>query len=257
MNWSDLLWRLRVVHGTGWAIYRADFPPGLLLLAIAPRVLGQALFFLLIAVMVTGEPSVASIGAIAMTTFTISQIGNVPLLDIISATLYRHRAGAVGVFRVLLARGVPYMCAGWAAFALTVGVLTPASGGGLSFDRLPAMLVVSSIIAVSSGLAGLTASIVSAPSRNDTLVTNLVSYAIIAVGGAVVPVERLGDLSSIGSILPMQHGISALRAIESARPWGHQALLELAVGGAWLVVGWCAVRFLTHRARTRGREDFA
>jgi ABC-2 type transport system permease protein len=98
--------------------------------------------------------------------------------------------------------------------------------------------------------------IVSAPSNNELLTSNVLAYGLLVVSGAIIPTERLGAFAWIGDMLPMRHGIAAVRAVLSGQPWLYNALTEAAVGVGWAVVGWAVLRWRISRARTRATEDF-
>jgi len=68
-----------------------------------------------------------------------------------------------------------------------------------------------------------------------------------------VPLERLPDwLRTLGSAVPLMHGIAAARKLaagESLGDAGHLLLVEAAIGSIYLVLGLVLLRFFEHEGR--------
>ncbi|HVK20221.1 MAG TPA: ABC transporter permease [Actinokineospora sp.] len=256
---SERLWRLNTAHRMGWISFFKEYPPKILALTAIPRVLLQSAFFVLLAGVVGGfaAEKFALIGVMGttMTIFTVTSICDVPILEAQSATFYRHRVGIVSPFAALMCRGVPHAVAGMCAATLILSAVAPATGhSGLVTDLL-AYFPIYLLMAVTCTIGGLTIGVLSSPSDNQVLASNLYGYLILILSGAVIPVERLGVFGDLGMVLPMHHGVAAVRAALAQQPWAMAVLMEVAVGALWITLAWASVAYRVRLARVRGAAD--
>lgn len=256
---SDLVWRLGVTHRFGWRAYAREFPPGILLATSLPRVLLQIAFYVLLGGIADGRPgqAYALIGAAAATMglFTAVNVSEVPAVDIREATVFRYRIGVVSPFASQVLRGIPYAATGLASAVIGIAVVGPITGHAALAAHLAITLPLYALMALTSSLAGLAVGILSTPTDNDIIAGNLLLYAQLLLSGAIIPVERLGPAAWPGEILPLRHGIAAVRALVDGRPWLAETLLETAVGVGWAAVCWALVRRQIRRARGKGAAD--
>jgi hypothetical protein len=61
--------------------------------------------------------------------------------------------------------------------------------------------------------------------RADVLATNAVSFGILLAGGVFLPTGRVPLIDALGSILPVHHGLLAVRAGLAGRPWSEELAL--------------------------------
>lgn len=254
---SEYLWRLGEAHRMGWLHFIHEYPPRMLLVASVPRVLLQALFFVLLGGVLSGESgrewTLVGVSASIMTLFTAVAVYEVPELDIRSGTLYRYQLGPVSPIALMLSRCVPHIVAGVAAAVLTIAVLGPLTGHGDRSLRLLPLFPLYLLMAVTSTMAGLAVSMASAPVDQHIVAANLLSYSILIGSGAVVPVSALGTTGAVlHTVLPIGHGLDAVRAILAEQPWQRSLLAELVVGAAWLLLAVLVSTLRTRRARTTG-----
>jgi ABC-2 type transport system permease protein len=256
---SDLVWRLGVTHRFGWRAYVREFPLSVLLATSLPRVLLQIAFYVLLGGIVDGRAgqAYALIGAAAATMglFTAVNVSEVPAVDLREATAFRHRLGVVSPFVSQVLRAIPYAATGLASAAVGIWVVGPVTGHAALAADLTLTLPLYALMAVTSSLAGLAVGILSTPSDNDIIAGNLLLYAQILLTGAIIPADRLGPAAWLGEILPLSHGITAVRAALDGRPWLLPALAEAAVGVGWAAVCWALVHRQNRRARTKGAAD--
>ncbi|MGH8791777.1 MAG: ABC transporter permease [Stackebrandtia sp.] len=257
---SETLWRLRVVHGIGWRIYLDEYPPKIFALTYLPRAVLQALFFVFL-VGAAGAPggqrfAVVGVAAVAMTLFTVMTVEDVTALEGYSGTYHRHRTAVVGTYAVFAQRSVPHVVAGVATAVVVIATVGPLTGNADLSARLIPVLPIYVLMAVTCAASGLAMGILVSLRGNGTLVGNLLSYLILAFSGAVVPVERLGPLADVGSVLPMTHGISAIRMILDGRNGVAQLSAEVVVGVCWAALGWIILQLQHQRTRRSGIEDF-
>jgi hypothetical protein len=83
---------------------------------------------------------------------------------------------------------------------------------------------------------------------------------MMAVCGVNVPTSALGRLGWISAVLPMTHGLLAVRITLEHGPDEHvltPLAYEAASGIAWLTGAWLTLRWLETRSRRDGRIVFA
>jgi hypothetical protein len=59
----------------------------------------------------------------------------------------------------------------------------------------------------------------------------------------------------VGQLLPMRHGLAAIREVEQGQPWLSSLLGEVAVGLLWAVAFWIVLHTRINRARAGGYES--
>jgi ABC-2 type transport system permease protein len=253
---SDLVWRLRATHRFGWRAYVREFPVSVLLATSLPRVLLQIAFYVLLGGIVDSQAyALAGAAAATMGLFTAVNVSEVPAVDLRESTGIRHRSGDVSPFASQVLRAIPYAATGLASAAIGIWVVGPVTGHAALALELTLTLPLYALMAATSTMAGLAVGILSTPSDNDLIAGNILLYAQLLLSGAVIPAERLGAVAVLGEVLPLRHGIAAVRAALDGQPWLGSALAEAAVGIGWAAVCWGLVRWQNHRARLRGAAD--
>lgn len=256
---SDLPWRLFQVAGFGWTAFRAENPTWVIITAMLPRVALQSLFIALLAQVVAGtDPSYALPGAIAVVITLSSAVAvmDVPLSDKWSGTFHRVRSGRLPVFLVFVLRSWPYVLLSmvFVLVATVVSVICFRTWAlGVDLVIWSPMYVLMSATTCAAGLAG---AALAAGRNADIIAGNLLSYLILLCGGVIVRPGQLAWVEPIGAVLPITHGLAALRAGLAGRTWWAQALLEFVVGLAWLLAALLIVSFQARRARLTGHDDF-
>jgi ABC-2 type transport system permease protein len=82
------------------------------------------------------------------------------------------------------------------------------------------------------------------------------AYLILLTAGVFVPPGRIPWVDALGQLMPLRHGLAAVRALLQGRPWQGELMLELVVGIGWAVAAWLIVRLQVRRARADGIDDF-
>ena len=229
----------------------ADFSLPQLLGTKLPRFVLQALFFVILA-RTAGGPELARFALIG-NVMSNAVITSLVMLGI-SIELEKW-AGTLFLIIVVSVNWLPLMI-GWVTagylesllgVATTFIVLTPfMAGADLPLDRLllaaPVMLLT---VATMSGLGWLIGSI-TLPMRVGLLVSNMVAYLMFVVCGVNFPLEALPSAVQVfGRLLPMTHGLLAVRGIIDGATYGDVALLlgvELVIGLVYAVVAWVVFR---------------
>lgn len=255
------LWRVGEVARLGWREYLAANPPRLLLSATAPRFVLQTLFFTVLGNVIAGpgQRGFAFIGGlvIALAGTNMVNVSNVPVTDRQYATFWRIRAGRLSPPVVFLARSAPYLVAGFALVAADAAVVGPLTGLGALTLRLLPLGWAFALMSMTTTVAGLAAASLSIGRHADILVTNLLAYLVILASGGFLPPGRVAWIDDLGMVLPVTHGLAAVRAALAGRPWGGQIVSELAVGLCWAALAALTVSWQARRARRLGHDDYS
>jgi ABC-2 type transport system permease protein len=245
----------------GFLEYRAGYPWPVLLGAEWPRAVLQCLFFTLLGQVTGGADGsrFAFVGALALilTLSTVINLGDVPGTDKWYGTFHRTQLSPVPVGVLFGLRCLPWVADGMVAVVLSALVVGPLTGNGQTAMRLLPALPLFLLMALTSAAAGLAVAAPSLGPRADVLLANGFVYLIMVSGGLVVTGTPPVLLRGIGAVLPLTHGVAAVRAVLDGRPWAVQCLLELLVGVCWAVVAMVAYEAQSRRARRTGSAEFA
>ena len=255
------LWRLRETLRLGWLEYTAANPLRLMLGATGPRLVLQTLFLTSLGGVIggPGHREYAFVGAlcIALGSATIVYVSNIAVAEKQFATFWRIRSGCLNPATVMFTRAVPYPFAALLLVMASAAVVGPLAGlGPVAVRQLP-LAGLYLLMALSTTAAGLAGAGLAIGRNADQLVTNVITYLIILCSGGFLPPGRLGWVSGLGAVLPVTHGLAAVRAALAHRPWLGQALGELAVGAAWAVLAAAAITMQAKRARRTGNDDYS
>jgi ABC-2 type transport system permease protein len=240
---------------TGRRLYRADNPVRVQLTTAWPRAVLQGIFLVLAGRVIggrAGEPyALAGAAAFLATSRTIVFAGDIVLTDRLADTYGRLQGGVLRPWLVWLLRLPPYIASGFLSSVLALAVCGPVLGLAGQSARLAPMLPLYLLTACTSAAFGLAVSALAVGSQAaDILLGNLASFLVLACSGIVAPDTGSARwLAGIGGVLPVTHGLAAIRALLAGRPWGGQAWLEAAAGAAWALLGIAALSAADRRAR--------
>jgi ABC-2 type transport system permease protein len=261
-----LSWRVRSswwlqVAATGWREYRSATPPWITATAIVPRAILQTAFVVLLCQFVGGAElrRYAFVGAVALTLTLSTTVGiaDVPSNDKGAGTFWRIRTGRLSPFTVFAVRSWPYPVAGFGTAVLTLVVVAPAAGVVWLGPQLLPLLLCLAVLAITTSAAGLAGAAFAVGRRADVLIGNLLAYLMLLSSAALLPAGRIRWVDLLGSVLPMRHGLAAIRATQANEPFAALLAAETAVGAGWLAVAWILIRLQVHRARSSGHDDFS
>lgn len=251
---------LRLLAALSWRDYLVVYPLPVLLGSSLPRAILQVVFVCYVGQFAAGPAGrdFALLGACmqVITIATIVKAGDVLLEDRQLGTLFRLRLSAIPLPVVAATR--------WWIFAAegTVDALVAGTAAALLFGRLDLLGVVwasaglIALVAVTTSGLGMAVAAAAMTRRADVLIVNFVSYALLALTGAVAPLDRLPDvLAWLAHGLPLTNGLLAARAVAAGQPWVGHAVAEVAVGVGWFAVAWLLLRVQAHRARTADTDD--
>jgi ABC-2 type transport system permease protein len=256
------LWVLWYATRSGLAEYSAAFTWRSWLLGWWLRILAQVLFFATIGALLgpsqTGYLLVGnavflmalhSLLATASTTWE-RDTGTLPMLV----------ASPSPAWLVLFGRSLFWIPEGLVCALGSLVLIGPPLGVALPLSRLlwclPMLLLIG---ATTYALGVFLGSVVL--TRNDlrNVVGNAVSTTMMAMCGVNVPVSALGPARWVSDVLPLTHGLAAVRATLAHGPDRHVAVLlagEATTGIGWLVAAGLALRWLEYRGRRDGHIVF-
>ena len=245
----------------GFRQYLAANPWPIILTTAWPRPILQCLFFTMLGQVTAGDAGgrFAFIGSVAMIMMlnTVVGVGDVPAGEKWFGTFYRlqlSRASPAGAFAL---RALPWTTQAVVTALLCLVIVGPITGHvDVTLALLPT-LPLFLLMAITSTAAGLAAASPAIGRRADVVVSNGLVYLVIAACGLLVPAGRAPLLDGIGSVLPLRHGVLAVRSHVDGGPWLGQAALELLVGIGWGLLAAVLYRRQAIRARVSGSDDFA
>lgn len=152
-----------------------------------------------------------------------------------------------------IVRSWPYLAESLLFSAVGILVAGPALGMWAEAGRLLPVLALDALAAV--GMLGLGLTIASiAPPGYELILLNVANFTLTVLGGAVVPLSRLGAVGHLSRLLPGVNALVAVRGGVDGGPVLVPALLECGVGAAWLSCAFLADRVLAEQSR-RGRRS--
>jgi ABC-2 type transport system permease protein len=156
---------------------------------------------------------------------------------------------------LFLGRSLPVILNGAlvGAFAFVAGCLL--LHVHIPLGAIPPLALVIFVCAVSCTGLGLVNGAIGLRVRESSVSSNIVFGILLVVCGVNVPRSELpGWLSTIGSGLPLTHGIEAARKLADGAGLGRAqglVLTELAIGVAWAAIGCLMLRLFEFEARRR------
>jgi len=164
-------------------------------------------------------------------------------------------------FTVFVGRSTEWILDGVACSSISLFGLAPAFGVHLP---MPAALLAIPAIAVTTvaiycfglTLGGLALRVV----HLRSLVTNAGALSLMVLTGVQVPTSFWpAGLRAVAQVLPLTHGLEAVRALVAGRSIVHaggEVLLEAAVGALWLAVAYLVFLRFGERGRRDGSIEF-
>jgi ABC-2 type transport system permease protein len=236
---------------SSWANYLVYLTPSIYLGVHVPRRLLQALFFVLIAKAAGGN----ELAAFAL-------VGNAVQIAVFSAvfsmtvvieaekwnsTLQYLIASPSNWLPIMLGKGMADYGDSLVGAALVFAILPPVLGIHLPIWNLLASIPVILITVLAASSLGWLIGAIALPVRWGSLISNMMGYAMMIVCGVNFPLSALPPaVQWIGNVLPVTHGLQAVRMILEGRSYlqvapqiGVELLIALVYGTvAWLVFGY-------------------
>lgn len=234
-------------------------------LSFVPRVGLQLAFFYLVAEFVGGKDlrafllvgNAAQLSVHTVLVFASNGIGR----ELSGGTLVLLLATPARAALVLTGRGLAVAANGVLTAAIGLAIALVAIGAPVGPGHLLAAAGLLTVMALSSyGLAlALGGAMLRYPAYM-AVASNLVAIGMMVLCGVTVPVEFMpAPLQALATILPLTHGLAALRALLAGGPPEQIVALvvrEVIIGIGYLLVATAAFRYFLQRARQRGTLDF-
>jgi ABC-2 type transport system permease protein len=256
-----MLGRLRDVGRFALTEFLTLNPPSIIATALLPRAVVQTLFFTVLGGVLSGAEGrqFAYVGGVAMilVAAVCADVGEVPVTDKWSGTFGRLRTGVVHPFVVFALRCWPYPVTATALAAVTIALVGPITGQAALVPALLSWLPAYLLMAVTASAMTLAAALLALGRRADVLATNAVSFGILLAGGVFLPPGRVPVVDAVGAVLPVRHGLIAVRAGLDGGPFVGELAAEALVGLGWGLVAFAVTVVQVRRARRLGIDDFA
>lgn len=240
--------------------YVVHYPRRVILLSILPRVVLQVALISYLGYYAAGPDgrTFAFIGGAAqmMAMATVVK-GPLTILDErLFGTLFRARLGVLAFPGTIAARWLVYTAEGFCMSVAAVLVLAAPIGGLHLLVRLLAVTPLLALLAITTSAFGLAVGSFAITQRVDDLITNLGAYALLVFCGTVAPISAFGPIGErLVRLLPLTNGLLAVRHAVGGGAWVGDALLEVAVGSAWALIGVGLLGRHDRRARKLGTDD--
>jgi len=226
-----------------------------------PLALAQCLFYTLLGDLADGpgDGSFAFAGSLGLVLAlsTVGGIGALPGTEKWGGTFHRLHLSGLPPAVVFGLRSVPYVVNGFVTVILSMAVVGPVTGHGrVSLELAPALPILL-LMTATSAAAGLAAASPAMGRRAEVVITNGLMYLLVVTSGLLIPAGTAPLLDAVGTVLPLRHGVLAVRAVLDGRPWLAEVGLECVVGIGWAVLAHLLYRRQAARARRLGTDDFA
>jgi ABC-2 type transport system permease protein len=229
------------------------------------RVLAQVTFFALIGTLLQ-SPETARYLAIG------NAVGIVVLeaMLVVASTAWERSAGTLPLLvaapgrlpLVFVGRSVQWLADGTACACIAFFVVGALFDVPVAKWRMVGVVPLVALIGASTYAFGLVAAgwaLKAVGLRN--VVSNMGYLALMIVTGVQVPLTYWpGWLQGVAQVLPVTHGLSAVRALVAGSAWSvalRQAALEVTVGAGWLVLALATFRHLAESGRRDGSIEFS
>lgn len=242
-----------------WREYRSTYTTRVLLLSTGPRFVLQVTFYALLGRVVAGPEglSYAFVGAVCCIPTLSTIVGTPDVLetDKYSGTLYRLRLGDPGLTVVAFCRAPLFAIEGLLGATAAIVVAGPVLGLGELALHLIALLPLLAVIVASTTALGLVTAALTT-GRRTMLISNLLCYLIFLTSGAIVSTGSIPLLAAVGGVLPVTHGLAAVREALAGESFAANLALEAVVGVCWLVVAIGALAIQDHRSRREPIDEY-
>jgi ABC-2 type transport system permease protein len=240
--------------------YRVQFPRGVILLSVVPRVVLQVSFLSYLGYYANGRDgrTFAFVGAAAqiMAIATVAKGADTILDERVQDTLYRVRLGMLPLPAIVAARWLVYTLEGFCMALTAVLLLAVPFGGVHLLLRLLAAAPIFALLALTTSAFGLAVGSFALTQRLDVLITNFAMYSLLLLCGAVAPISAFGTVGEwLVRLVPITNGLLAVRHVVGGGPWLGDVLLEVVVGSAWLGLGVALLVWQDRHARRTGADQ--
>jgi hypothetical protein len=200
--------------------------------------------------------TVAGAVVLAGVDYTVPQVSDIPMRDLIDGTYPRMRAGRLApvlTFGFRCAPVVAAACVEVVVVAVSVGLATGRIG--LAVAMLPAApLILAAVLgSVTLGLFVIAPAI---GTRYDTLTYNTVTVFLTLFTGALIPRGTHGIFDALGAVMPLTNAMEGTRSLMAGGPWLSSIGMELLIALGWGLLAAAAYSMMDRRGLRTGRGAF-
>lgn len=243
-----------------WASYLVELTPTVFFGFRIPRILLQSLFFVYLAKAAGGEPLArfALIGnAVQIAVFMAMLSMEVVVETEKWANTFQYLiASPASWFPMMLGKSMSYYGDALIASTVTFSVLIPLLHVQISFVNLMRAVPIILITLASASSLGWCIGAFSLPIRWGFMICNWLAYAMMIFCGVNIPTSSLPTaIQVVGSLLPVTHGLQAVRAIIDGATYASVLPLvgdEILIALAYSAVAWFTFGYRMRVTRQRG-----
>lgn len=229
------------------------------------RILAQVTFFALLGRLVASDEAAQylAIGnAVA--------IAALESMMVVASAAWERRAGTFPLLvaapgpmvLVFVGRGLQWVVEGSLCALLALLLVGPVFGVSLSIGAVVVCALLMLLVSISTyGLGLVVAALVMRTPRVRSVVSNVGFLVLAFAAGTYVPVHALPAwIQVIGQVLPMRHGLAAVRGVIDGAPLASvlgQAALEAVVAAAWWTLSVATFRAIADAGRRTGSIEFS
>jgi ABC-2 type transport system permease protein len=250
----------RASVGLGWRLFHRENPIRLLVFSVYLAEVCTGLFYVLLGAYVSGAPRtdfyLVGAAVLGMTFMAVGATTDIPLTDKWQGTYWRLSRSGRSPYGLFLARTVPTIVHAVASSIVTVYVVGAATGHLDTALRMLSALPLLVVLAVLTTFVGLAVVAPAIGTRYDVLTYNLVLTVITVFSGALVPPGSSPVVDTVGQVVPLRHGLAAVRGLLDGKPWLGELGHEAALAAVWVVLGSLLYRWMDARGRRTGVAAF-
>jgi ABC-2 type transport system permease protein len=159
---------------------------------------------------------------------------------------------------VLFGRSVQWIPDALATSLTALLIVGPIFGLPLPMPRALLVIPLLVLVTLSTYMMGAVfGSLVLRWTKARNLVSNVVAALMMAVCGVNVPVSVFPAwVQTVAGVLPLTHGLRAVRGVLAGGPVAREAALEVAVGLGWFAVAAASFRWFAEGGRKDGSLEF-
>jgi ABC-2 type transport system permease protein len=159
---------------------------------------------------------------------------------------------------VLFGRSVQWLPDALATSLTALLIVGPIFGLPLPMPRALLVIPLLVLVTLSTYMMGAVfGSLVLRWTKARNLVSNVVAALMMAVCGVNVPVSVFPAwVQAVAGVLPLTHGLRAVRGVLAGGPVAREAALEVAVGLGWFAVAAASFRWFAEGGRKDGSLEF-
>jgi ABC-2 type transport system permease protein len=245
---------------SSWATYLVELTPTVFFGFRIPRILLQSLFFVFLAKAAGGDQLArfALIGnAIQIAVFMVM----LSMEEVIESEKWNNTfqyliAAPTSWFPTMLGKSMSYYGDALIATTVSFAVLIPVLHIQITLVNLLKAIPIILIILASASALGWTIGAFSLPIRYGYMICNLSAYAMMIFCGINVPTSALPPvIRFIGNLLPVTHGLQAVRAIIDGASYASVLPLietEILIALIYAAIAWSMFGYRLRVTRKRG-----